>query len=83
MVISFIFPHIANLTGWIAAEVGRQPWAVQGVLLTRDAISKVVTKGEVIFSTILFTLIYTVLLICFLYLLIKKIKHGPDEVVKA
>ena len=83
LVISFIFPHIANLTGWIAAEVGRQPWAVQGVLLTRDAISKVVTKGEVIFSTILFTLIYTVLLICFLYLLIKKIKHGPDEVVKA
>ncbi len=74
-------PHISNLMGWIAAEVGRQPWAVQGILRTKDAISKVVTAEQVWFSLIMFTLVYTILLILFVYLLIKKIKHGPEEVL--
>ena len=74
-----LFPHIGNITGWIAAEVGRQPWVVQGILRTKDAISKVVTAEQVWFSLIMFTLIYIILLILFLYLLIRKIKHGPED----
>ena len=35
-------PYLANELGWIAAEVGRQPWAVFRVLRTTDAVSKVV-----------------------------------------
>lgn len=76
---SFALPHIANLTGWIAAEVGRQPWAVQGILRTSDAISKVVTPGQIIFSMIMFTTIYLILGALFVFLLVRKIKHGPDE----
>lgn len=76
---AFILPHIANMLGWVAAEVGRQPWAVQDVLKTSDAISKVVTAEQVWFSLILFTTIYSVLLILFIYLLVKKIKNGPEE----
>jgi cytochrome d ubiquinol oxidase subunit I len=76
---AFALPHIANLCGWIAAEVGRQPWAVYKILRTDDAISKVVTSSEVWFSLILFTTIYIVLSILFVFLLLKKIKHGPEE----
>lgn len=74
----FLLPHISNLVGWTAAEVGRQPWAIQGLLLTKAAASKVVDSGQILFSIILFTTIYTILLILFVILLIKKIKHGPE-----
>ncbi len=82
LVLIFALPHIANLCGWIAAEVGRQPWAVYGILRTSDAIShaSVVTAGNVLFSIILFTLIYLILGILFVYLLIKEIKQGPEEI---
>ncbi|MFH1051232.1 MAG: cytochrome ubiquinol oxidase subunit I [bacterium] len=76
---TFLLPHIANLAGWIAAEVGRQPWAVYRVLRTEDAISKVVDSGEIWFSLILFTFIYIILAILFVFLLLKKIKQGPKE----
>lgn len=76
----FIFPHIANQTGWIAAEVGRQPWIVYGILRTKDALSPNVQSSEVWFSLILFTLIYLFMLIMFIYILIKIIKKGPEEV---
>jgi len=80
---AFILPHIANIMGWCAAEIGRQPWAVQGILKTSDAISKVVTAEQVWFSLILFSLIYIILLVLFVYLLLKKIKHGPEEIAIA
>ncbi len=80
---AFILPHIANIMGWCSAEIGRQPWAVQGILKTSDAISKVVTAEQVWFSLILFSLIYIILLVLFVYLLLKKIKHGPEEIAIA
>jgi len=80
---AFILPHLANLLGWCAAEIGRQPWVVQGILKTSDAISKVVTAGQVWFSLILFSLIYIILLVLFVFLLLKKIKHGPEDIAIA
>jgi cytochrome d ubiquinol oxidase subunit I len=74
-----ILPQIANQAGWFAAEMGRQPWVVYGLLRTSDALSKSVTANQVLFSLILFFFVYTILLILFLYLLNKKIKHGPYE----
>jgi cytochrome d ubiquinol oxidase subunit I len=78
-VFSVILPQIANQVGWISAEVGRQPWVVYGLLRTKDALSKNVQAGDVMFSLILFSLIYALLFVLFLFLLDKKIKHGPDE----
>lgn len=72
-----ILPQLANQFGWYAAEMGRQPWVVYGLLRTSDALSKVVTANQVLFSLILFTVIYAFLLALFIYLLNKKIKHGP------
>jgi cytochrome bd ubiquinol oxidase subunit I len=71
-------PQIANQAGWMAAEVGRQPWIVQGLMRTRDAVSPLLTVGQVVFSLTLFTLIYCLLFAVFIYLLNDKIQHGPD-----
>lgn len=78
-VFAVILPQIANQAGWFAAEMGRQPWVVYGLLRTSDALSKTVTANQVLFSLILFSIIYTFLLALFLYLLNKKIKHGPYD----
>jgi len=79
LVISVLLPQFANQLGWISAEVGRQPWIVYNLLKTKDALSKSVTSGEVLFSLILFTLIYALLFILFIFLLDRKIKHGPED----
>ncbi len=78
-VASVILPHIANQAGWVSAEVGRQPWIVYNLLRTSDGLSKVVSAENVLFSLILFTLIYALLFVLFLYLLDSKIKHGPED----
>ncbi len=72
------FPVIACQLGWISAEVGRQPWIVYNVMRTQNAVSRTVSGGEVIFSIILFGLIYLLLGSFYVYLLVKEIKHGPE-----
>jgi cytochrome d ubiquinol oxidase subunit I len=78
-VFSVLGPHIANQLGWMAAEVGRQPWIVYELLRTSDALSSVVPAGEIITSLILFGLIYLLLFILFVFLLNEKIQHGPED----
>lgn len=78
MVISVLLPQIANQVGWFTAEVGRQPWIVWGYLRTSDGLSRVVTANQVLGSLIGFALIYLMLFVLFIYLLNKKIKHGPE-----
>jgi cytochrome bd ubiquinol oxidase subunit I len=74
-----LLPQIANQVGWFTAEMGRQPWVVYGLLRTSNAFSRTVTANQILFSLILFTVVYIVLLILFLYLMTKKIQHGPDH----
>ncbi|TXB62626.1 cytochrome ubiquinol oxidase subunit I [Phaeodactylibacter luteus] len=78
-VFAVLMPNLANQFGWFAAEMGRQPWVVYGLLRTSDALSKAVTANQVLFSLILFFAIYALLFALFVYLLNKKIKHGPDD----
>jgi cytochrome d ubiquinol oxidase subunit I len=66
--------------GWMAAEVGRQPWIVYGLLRTSDAFSPVVTGGELWASIILFTLIYIILFFVGVYSAVRYIKKGPEVV---
>ena len=80
MVWSIPLPLIACQLGWISAEVGRQPWIVYKLMKTTDAVSITVGAGEILFSIILFGLIYLMLAYAFLFFLIRKIKHGPDPV---
>ncbi len=76
-VFAVLLPNIANQVGWFAAEMGRQPWVVYGLLRTSDALSAAVTADQVLFSLVLFAIIYSLLFVLFLYLLNKKIKAGP------
>lgn len=78
MVFSVLGPQLANQLGWFAAEVGRQPWIVYGVMRTPEALSAVVKANVVLTSLIMFTLIYFLLFAVFIYLLNEKIQHGPD-----
>ena len=83
LVFSILGPEMANQLGWFAAEVGRQPWIVYGLLRTPEGLSKVVQANAVLTSLILFTFIYFLLFAVFIYLLNHKIQHGPhpDDLV--
>ena len=78
LVPAVVLPYIANQVGWGAAEVGRQPWIVYGLLRTRDAVSPAVKPYEVWVSLVLFTAIYLALFFVFLYVLDRKIRQGPE-----
>lgn len=71
MILGISLPYIANSTGWILTEVGRQPWIVFGLLKTQDAVSTSVSAGEVLFSLVAFTLLYGALMVVDIYLLKK------------
>jgi cytochrome d ubiquinol oxidase subunit I len=79
LVLSVLGPQLANQAGWFAAEVGRQPWIVYGLMRTPEGLSAVVKADAVLTSLILFTLIYFLLFAVFVYLLNDKIQHGPDD----
>jgi cytochrome bd ubiquinol oxidase subunit I len=76
---SVLLPQLANQFGWYTAEMGRQPWVVYGLLRTSDALSKNVKAHQVVFSLVLFMLVYSTLFALFLYLMNKKIRHGPTD----
>lgn len=76
---SVLLPQIANQAGWFAAEMGRQPWVVYGHLKTSQAFSQEVSANQILFSLILFFVVYAILFLLFLYSLNKKIKHGPYD----
>lgn len=81
-VVSVIAPYLANQAGWVATEVGRQPWVVYGLLRTADAVSRSVPPGEVLTSIVLFGVIYLALAALWLFVMNEKIKHGPDAPVE-
>lgn len=82
LVLSAIFPQIANQVGWVSAEMGRYPWVVQGLLRISEGLSKAVTANQVLGSLIMFSVVYTALFILFVYLLNEKFTHGPSETHK-
>ena len=68
----------ANECGWVCAEVGRQPWAVYGLLRTRDAVSHAVAPEEVLASIFMFSFVYALLFIVWVHVLNDKIQTGPE-----
>ncbi len=79
LVFSVLCPHLANQAGWMTAEIGRQPWVVYGLLRTKDGVSTSIVASQVVLSLIMFIVVYTLLFALFLFLLDRKIKHGPVE----
>ncbi|MEW5994189.1 MAG: cytochrome ubiquinol oxidase subunit I [Candidatus Zixiibacteriota bacterium] len=78
LVLSIPLPIVACELGWVAAEVGRQPWVVYHVMKTADAVSLTVSAEEILFSIILLGLIYIFLGTLYIYLVVREVRRGPD-----
>ncbi|MBB3225158.1 cytochrome ubiquinol oxidase subunit I [Pseudoduganella umbonata] len=76
-VLSIPLPFVAAEAGWIVAELGRQPWAIEGVLPTAVAVSNL-GIGTVLGTLIGFVVLYTILLVIEMKLMLKAIRKGPD-----
>ena len=69
--------YIAGQAGWIVAECGRQPWAIQDMLPTTAAISNLDT-GSVQTTFFIFLCLFTVMLIAGTGIMLESIRKGPD-----
>ncbi|PIC58674.1 cytochrome ubiquinol oxidase subunit I [Sporosarcina sp. P12(2017)] len=79
LIVGIFLPFIGNSFGWIMSEMGRQPWVVNGLMKTADGISPNVSAGQILFSLISFSTIYTILGIIMVVLFVKFIQRGPEE----
>jgi cytochrome d ubiquinol oxidase subunit I len=75
---SLPLPWLAAELGWIVAEYGRQPWAIDGVLPTFLGVSTI-PASQVILSLTGFIVFYSVLAAVDVYLMVRAIRHGPDR----
>jgi cytochrome d ubiquinol oxidase subunit I len=74
---SLPMPWLAAELGWCVAEIGRQPWVIEGVLPTFMAVSSLST-GNVLITLVGFIAFYTTLLVIDVYLMLKAIRQGPE-----
>jgi cytochrome d ubiquinol oxidase subunit I len=73
---SIALPLLAGSFGWIFTEMGRQPWAVYGVLTTRSGVS-LVSPGQALASLVVLTALYAVLAVVEIGLMLRYAKAGP------
>ncbi len=72
-------PYVANSTGWLLTEIGRQPWIVFGLQRTEDAASPNVSGEMVLLSLLVFTVLYGVLMAVDIYLLARYARTEPGK----
>jgi len=72
-------PYLANSTGWLVTEIGRQPWIVFGLQRVEKGVSPLVSAGLIWTSMIGLTLIYGILAVIGVSLLVRFAKQGPDD----
>ena len=68
---------LASQAGWVVAEVGRQPWAIQGLLPNVAAVSRL-DVGAVQTTFFIFLGLFTLLLVAELSIMGKAIAEGPE-----
>jgi cytochrome d ubiquinol oxidase subunit I len=75
--LSYPLPFIAILTGWYTAEVGRQPWAVYGVLRTADAMTPFLTTRAAAISLVVFCAVYALIFAFGIFYIYQLLRSGP------
>ena len=80
MPLALLLPYLANSTGWIMTEMGRQPWIVFGLQLTPAGVSNTVTGGMVALSLFTFTVLYGALIVVNVYLMAKYARGDTTEI---
>jgi len=78
-VASFFFSMVASQAGWVVAELGRQPWAIQDLLPVNVATTNI-GAGSVMVTFAMFAVIFTLLLIAEIKIMLTQIKKGPEGV---
>ena len=74
--------YIASESGWLVAEMGRQPWTIQDMLPTWAAVSNL-QAGSVVFTFFIFLILFTTMLAVEISILCKQIKKGPEHTEEA
>ncbi len=75
---SFPMMYLASEMGWVVAEVGRQPWVMEGKLLT-DMAATQISSGSVKTTFFIFLVLFTILALAEVGIMIKQINIGPEE----
>jgi cytochrome bd ubiquinol oxidase subunit I len=75
--LSFPLGFIATLTGWFTAEVGRQPWAVYGLLRTAQATTPFLTPRDVAITLLVFGGIYALIFAAGTVYIYRLLRQGP------
>ncbi len=81
MIAAIAIPFLANTSGWIMTEIGRQPWTVFGLYTTAQSVSPNVTAGQLLTSIIVFLGAYTILAAVLITLIVKEVKKGPNKTI--
>jgi cytochrome d ubiquinol oxidase subunit I len=66
-----VLPFLMNTAGWLLTESGRQPWIVQGIMLTKNGVSSSVSATSIVISLVVFVLLYGALATVDLMLMLK------------
>jgi cytochrome bd ubiquinol oxidase subunit I len=75
--LSFPLPYVAILTGWFAAEVGRQPWTIYGLLRTSGALTPFLTTREAAISLVIFCSVYLFIFSFGVLYIYRLLRAGP------
>lgn len=78
LMLAIPFPFIANIAGWLTAELGRQPWLAYGLLRTSEGASPNVSSGNVLFTLLGFAGMYMVMGLLYILLMVREVAHGPE-----
>lgn len=70
--------YLAGQAGWVVAEVGRQPWAIQDLLPVKAAVSSL-DKGAVMTTFFIFVAVFTLFLAIEIRIMVKAIAKGPEK----
>src|SRR5678816_4331238 len=78
---ALVMPHLANASGWILTEMGRQPWIVHGSPQVEEAVSPNLTTLDLLISLIGYTAIYGSLAVAMVKLMVRYAKAGPEGAI--
>jgi cytochrome bd ubiquinol oxidase subunit I len=72
------FPYISTTAGWVAAEVGRQPWLAYGLQRTADGLSPLISSGNGLFTLLGFLGLYLLMGLAYLVIVVGLLRRGPQ-----
>ena len=78
--LSIVVVWICSQSGWITAEVGRQPWVIQNIMPTRAAISEI-SASSVVITFWMFAAVFTILLVAEISIMLTQInKYSKEDI---